>query len=253
MIIKTAAIIPARYASVRFPGKPLALLAGKPIIEHVYKAASDSGLFDVITVATDNETIRNAVEKFGGKVIMTSSEHKSGSDRIAEANELIKADLIVNIQGDEPFISQKPLKELLSAFNDANVQVASLMHKICKKEIADPNNVKVVCDNLGFAMYFSRSPIPFDRDGKSNIEYMKHVGVYAFRSSALNDFVSLPEGKLEVVEKLEQLRYLENGFRIKMIRTEYLGIGIDTPQDLEKAEQLYFQIKKEINITKQCD
>jgi 3-deoxy-manno-octulosonate cytidylyltransferase (CMP-KDO synthetase) len=236
--MKVIAVIPARYASTRFPGKALALLQGKPIIQHVYEAALSSGLFADVLVATDDERISHAVSSFNGLVVMTSSRHLSGSDRIAEVVSKMDCDIIFNIQGDEPFISKQPLSDLKEVFEDPTVQVASLMHELTDLcEIENPGNVKVVCDQDGNALYFSRAVIPYDRDGNSTVTYWKHIGVYAYRKKALLRFVSMPQGTLERIESLEQLRLLENGISIRMVQTDYKGIGIDTPEDLEKARQ----------------
>ncbi len=241
MNIKPVIVIPARFASSRFPGKPLVHLGNKPIIQHVYEAVQKLGL--PVIVATDNEMIFKAVKSFGANVEMTSDKHQSGSDRIAEVVEKLDYDVIINVQGDEPFIQIEPLKELLQAFEDKTVDVASLMHKIdSKDEITNPNNVKVVCSKEGYALYFSRCPIPFNRDKIDAVDYYKHIGVYAYRKSALMDFIKLPMSKLEGIEKLEQLRFLENNYRIKMVKTNYKAIGIDTPEDLVKAEE-YLQAK----------
>jgi 3-deoxy-manno-octulosonate cytidylyltransferase (CMP-KDO synthetase) len=234
------AVIPARYDSVRFPGKPLATLYGKPIIQHVYQKVINTELFDDVIVATDDQRIFDAIIQFDGKVMLTSKKHQSGTDRVAEICEKIKCDIVVNVQGDEPFISKKPLEELIFSFNDKKVEVASLMHKI-NSDLENPNYVKVVCDINNFALYFSRSVIPFIRDHKSRysaFDYYKHIGVYAFRKDTLLKFVALPQSRLEKIEKLEQLRMLQNGIRIKMVETEYTGIGIDTPEDLKKAEKI---------------
>ena len=241
--MKVIAIIPARYDSSRFPGKPLAKLGSKTIIQHVFERTRDTGLFSEVIVGTDDQRIFEEVDAFGGKVTITSKTHRSGSDRIAEVCRKMEcckdADIVVNVQGDEPFISKEPLERIINAFNDENVQVASLMHHL-KKNIDDTNNVKVVCDINNFALYFSRSVIPQDRDKNKDFkpEYFKHIGVYAFRREVLFQFVNLPESRLEQIEKLEQLRLLENGIPIKMIETEYKGIGIDTPADLDKARSL---------------
>ncbi|NQV17063.1 MAG: 3-deoxy-manno-octulosonate cytidylyltransferase [Armatimonadetes bacterium] len=238
--MKVVAIIPARFASTRFPGKPLAMLGNKSLIQRVYDSATQTDLFDKIIVATDDKRIFDKVEQFGGEVVFTSKHPKSGTDRIAEVCKNLEAEIIINIQGDEPFISKKPLQKLISAFDEPIVQVASLMHKLME-EIENPNIVKVVCDNNNFALYFSRSPIPFIRTPhpaprNPQPEFFKHIGVYAFRREALFKFIQLPIGKLEQIEKLEQLRLLENGIKIKMVETSYQGIGIDTPEDLKKAE-----------------
>ena len=233
--LKSIIVIPARFASTRFPGKPLVNLANKPIIQHVYEAVQ--GLNLPIIIATDNEIIAKRVEKFGATCVLTSETHQSGSDRIAEVVKKLDYDLIINVQGDEPFIQIEPLKKLILAFEDKSVSVASLMHKLVSSEnINNPNNVKVVCGTNNQALYFSRSPIPFNRDNKSDVSYFKHVGVYAYTKQALLEFVKLPMGKLESIEKLEQLRFLENGYKIKMVETTYTGIGIDTPEDLLAAE-----------------
>jgi 3-deoxy-manno-octulosonate cytidylyltransferase (CMP-KDO synthetase) len=237
--MKVIAIIPARYDSTRFPGKALAILNGKPIIQLVYEAAMKTELFSEVIVATDDERIYTVVNGFQGLAVMTSPTHKSGSDRIAEVAQNIDCDVVFNIQGDEPFITKQPLSDLKDVFHDHTVQVASLLHEIKDScEIEDPGNVKVICDRLGNALYFSRAQIPFDRDGKYPVTYWKHIGVYAYRKKTLLRFVATPQGNLERIESLEQLRLLENGIPIRMVRTSYKGIGIDTPEDLEKARKL---------------
>lgn len=238
--MRIIAVIPARYGSSRFPGKPLALLNNKPIIQQVYQQVKKSGLFDEILIATDDSRIYEEAMKFNANVVMTSSKHQSGTDRIAEACDKFESDfdIVVNIQGDEPFITKKPLQDLISVFKDKNIQVGSLMHRL-ESEINNPNNVKVITDNDGFALYFSRSVIPYNRDGLKDILYFKHVGVYAFRRKTLYQFVNLPPSSLEKIEKLEQLRLLENNIKIKMVETNYKGIGIDTPEDLVKAEKIF--------------
>ena len=236
--MKFVAVIPARWQSSRFPGKPLALLNNKPIIQHVYENVLNSGLFDQVIIATDSQKILDAVHAFGGNAQMTSTEHRSGTDRVAEVCQNLDFDIVVNIQGDEPFISLLPLKQLTDAFSDPQVKIASLMHLLTGK-IDDNNQVKVVCDNQGNALYFSRSVIPYNRDYNPDTYYYGHVGVYAFRKESLFKFIDLPPAKLENIEKLEQLRLLENGIRIKMIETEYSGIGIDTPEDLVQAEKKF--------------
>lgn len=234
--MKAIIIIPARFASTRFPGKPLVNLANKPIIQHVYEAVKELNL--PIIIATDNEMIKKRVESFGAKCILTAENHPSGTDRIAEVVKNMNYDLIINVQGDEPFIKIQPLKELIEAFNDKSINLASLMHEINDEaEITNPNNVKVVCGNDNQALYFSRSPIPYNRDNIEKVIYYKHVGVYAYTKEALLAFVKLEQGKLEKIEKLEQLRFLENGYKIKMVKTNYTGIGIDTPEDLIEAEK----------------
>ncbi len=234
--MKIVAIIPARFDSVRFPGKPLKLLKGKPIIQYVYEQVSKSKLFDDVIVATDDQRIFDVVNSFG-KVMITSKKHKSGSDRIAEVASKIDCEIVVNVQGDEPFISKEPLQKLLSAFTDENVQVASLMHPILE-DIENPNIVKVFCDKNNDALNFSRISNP-----KSQIKIFQHIGVYAFRKNVLFKFVKLTMSKSERNEKLEQLRLLENGIKIRMVETDYIGVGIDTPEDLERAEKLLFKRK----------
>lgn len=240
--MKIIAVIPARYASTRFPAKLMQDLGGKTVILRTYEAAVATQLFDDVFVVTDSQLIFDEIQKNNGKAIMSIKEHESGSDRIAEAVENMEVDVVVNVQGDEPFINKKPLEELIAIFkNDTNKQVdlASLMFQITdKEEINNPNNVKVITDQQGFALYFSRSVIPFPRDEHAGVRYMKHIGIYAFRKAALLDFYRLPMLSLEASEKLEQLRYLEYGKRIKMIETTDGSIGIDTLEDLEKARKL---------------
>jgi 3-deoxy-manno-octulosonate cytidylyltransferase (CMP-KDO synthetase) len=240
--MKIIAVIPARYASTRFPAKLMQDLGGKTVIRRTYEAAVSANLFDDVFVVTDSELIYKEIISNGGKAIMSIKEHESGSDRIAEAIENMEVDLVINVQGDEPFINKKPLEELIEVFkNDVEkkVDLGSLMFQITdKEEINNPNNVKVITDQEGFALYFSRSVIPFPRDENAGVRYMKHIGIYAFRKQALLDFYSLPMLSLEASEKLEQLRYLEYGKRIKMVETTHGSIGIDTEEDLEKARKL---------------
>lgn len=237
--MKIIAVIPARYASTRFPAKLMQDLGGKTVITRTYEAAIETQLFDDVFVVTDSELIYSEINSKGGKAIMSVNQHESGSDRIAEAIENIEADIIVNVQGDEPFINKEPLAAVLNEFQkDAKkeIDLASLMREISNWEaIENPNNVKVVVDQNNFALYFSRSVIPFPRDKNAGVRYFQHIGIYAFRKQALLDFAKLPMKSLEASEKLEQLRYLEYGKRIKMIETAHVGIGIDTPEDLEKA------------------
>ena len=230
------AAIPARYAATRFPGKLMQVLGNKTIIRHVYDNTVSTGLFNDVFVVTDSDIIYKEIKDNGGKVIMSKKEHESGSDRIAEAITEMNIDVIVNVQGDEPFIKKEPLEKLVRLFNDDSIQVASLMRKISKEEATNSNNVKVVTDKSGYALYFSRSIIPYQRDEKLNNEYFLHVGVYAYKKNALITFTKLPQSQLEKIEKLEQLRYLENGIKIKMAETDYKNIAIDTPEDLEKAK-----------------
>ena len=240
--MKIIAVIPARYASTRFPAKLMQDLGGKSVIVRTYEAAIATNLFDDVFVVTDSTLIYNEIIAHNGKAIMSIKEHESGSDRIAEAVENIAVDVVVNVQGDEPFIDKKPLEELIEVFkkdNDKKVDLASLMFQITdKEEINSPNNVKVIVDQQNFALYFSRSVIPFPREENVGVRYMKHIGIYAFRKQALLDFYSLPMLSLEASEKLEQLRYLEYGKRIKMVETAHGSIGIDTPEDLEKARKM---------------
>lgn len=237
--MKTIAVIPARYASTRFPAKLMQDLGGKTVILRTYEAAVETKLFDDVFVVTDSEIIFNEIVSNGGKAIMSIKEHESGSDRIAEAVANMDVDIVINVQGDEPFINKEPLQKVIEIFkNDEarQVDLASLMREITdESEINNPNNVKVVVDQTGFALYFSRSVIPYPRDKNAGVRYFQHIGIYAFRKQAIMDFYSLPMKSLEASEKLEQLRYLEFGKRIKMVETSHVGIGIDTPEDLEKA------------------
>jgi 3-deoxy-manno-octulosonate cytidylyltransferase (CMP-KDO synthetase) len=241
--MKVIAVIPARYASTRFPAKLMQDLGGKTVIARTYEAAINTNLFDDVFVATDSDLIFNEIVSQGGKVIMSIKEHESGSDRIAEAVSNLDVDVVINIQGDEPFIDEDSLAKLIQVYkNDdkGEVDLASLMREITAiKDIENPNNVKVVVDQSGFALYFSRSVIPYPREKNVGVRYLQHVGIYAFRKKALLDFYSLPMKSLEASEKLEQLRYLEFGKRIKMVETTHIGIGIDTPEDLEKARRFF--------------
>ncbi|ESU27156.1 3-deoxy-manno-octulosonate cytidylyltransferase [Flavobacterium limnosediminis JC2902] len=240
--MKIIAVIPARYASTRFPAKLMQDLGGKTVILRTYEAAVETKLFDDVFVVTDSDLIYNEIVNNGGKAIMSIKEHESGSDRIAEAVENMEVDVVINVQGDEPFINKKPLEQVIEIFkNDAEkkVDLASLMFEIKdKSEIENPNNVKVIVDQQGFALYFSRSVIPYPREENVGVRYMKHIGIYAFRKEALMDFYRLPMLALEASEKLEQLRYLEYGKRIRMVETDHGSIGIDTLEDLEKARKL---------------
>lgn len=240
--MKIIAVIPARYASTRFPAKLMQDLGGKTVISRTYEAAVNTNLFDDVFVVTDSELIFDEIVSNGGKAIRSSKEHESGSDRIAEAVENLDVDIVVNVQGDEPFINKEPLEKVLEVFrNDIEnkVDLASLMREITDTDaITNPNNVKVVTDQHNFALYFSRSVIPYPREVNVGVRYMQHIGIYAFRKQALLDFYNLPMKSLEASEKLEQLRYLEYGKRIKMVETSHVGIGIDTPEDLEKAREM---------------
>lgn len=240
--MKIIAVIPARYASTRFPAKLLQDLGGKTVILRTYEAAVGTQLFDDVFVVTDSDLIFDEIISNGGKAIMSIREHESGSDRIAEAVVNLDVEIVVNVQGDEPFIDKEPLMKLIEIFRkdvSREVDLASLMREIKDEEVINnPNNVKVVTDQNGFALYFSRSVIPYPREKDVGVRYMQHIGIYAFRKQALLDFYSLPMKSLEASEKLEQLRYLEFGKRIKMIETTHVGIGIDTPEDLEKARRM---------------
>ena len=232
-------MIPARYSASRFPGKLMKDLGGKPVILRTYEAALNTNLFDEVYVVTDSDIIYKTIEKAEGKVIMSKKEHECGSDRIAEAVENIDVDIVINVQGDEPFIDEISLFKLIEVFkNDSKneVDLASLKVQITNKEdIENPNNVKVITDVDNLAIYFSRSVIPFHRDKNIAVKYFKHKGVYAFRKQALLDFYKTPITPLEAAEKIEAIRYQEIGKKIKMIETSIESIGIDTPEDLEKA------------------
>lgn len=237
------AVIPARYASTRLPGKPLVPLAGKPMIawvwERVRRAASVSG----VVVATDDERIRSAVEAFGGEAVLTRSEHRSGTERVGEvAAARQDVEIFVNVQGDEPLIEPAAIDQAVEALRtDGQVSVATLAVPITNPaDIMDPNVVKAVLDFDGNALYFSRAPIPWvrDRGGPVHARHLKHLGLYVFRREALLDFATFPEGDLERVEQLEQLRWLENGYRIRVVETEYDSIGVDVPEDVQRVEQL---------------
>lgn len=237
------AIIPARYASTRFPGKPLALLAGKPVIQHVYEQVTK--VLPEAWVATDDSRIFDAVERFGGKAVMTRADHKSGTDRIEEAAEKIgtDADVIVNVQGDEPFIQPSQIETLCALFDNPSTQIATLGKPFTSMDAAkNPNSPKIVTDNNGFALYFSRSVIPFVRGKEEetwldNYPYLKHLGIYAYRRDVLREVTSLPMSSLEKAESLEQLRWLQNGYRIRVGVTDVETVGIDTPADLQRAEE----------------
>lgn len=241
------AVIPARLGSERLPGKPLRLLGGRPLIERVYHAAKSTSLFREIFVLTDSEEIRKCVESFGGGSLLTSVECSSGTDRILEVRERLTGGVIVNIQGDEPFIDKESLQSLLAAFDEEEVEIASLMHREDDPEkLNNPNIVKVVVDLSSYSLYFSRSQIPYFRSKEKlgKISCYRHIGVYAFRKRILDSLADLTPGALEKIERLEQLRWLENGYRIKMVNTYYDGFGIDTEADLSKAELRYRSMKR---------
>jgi 3-deoxy-manno-octulosonate cytidylyltransferase (CMP-KDO synthetase) len=240
--MKIIAVIPARYASTRFPAKLMQDLGGKTVITRTYEAAVKTNLFDAVFVVTDSELIYNEIISVGGKAIRSIKEHESGSDRIAEAVENLDVDIVVNVQGDEPFINKETLAAVLEVFrSDAKqeIDLASLMREITDWEVIEnPNNVKVIVDQNGLALYFSRAVIPYPREKNVGVRYFQHIGIYAFRKQALLDFYKLPMKSLEASEKLEQLRYLEYGKKIKMVETTHVGIGIDTPEDLENARKM---------------
>ncbi|MCF6297874.1 MAG: 3-deoxy-manno-octulosonate cytidylyltransferase [Flavobacteriaceae bacterium] len=237
--MKIIAMIPARYGATRFPGKLMADLSGKPVIVRTYEATVATKLFDAVYVVTDSETIKEEIERYGGNAIMSIKEHECGTDRIAEAVENMDIDVVVNVQGDEPFVKKKSLKKVIDVFYDkdaAQIDLASLMQEITDwKDIADPNYVKVIVDQNDYALYFSRSPIPYPRDKDADVRYFGHIGVYAFRKQAILDFYNLPMLPLEATEKVEGIRFLEYGKKIKMVEIDFMGIGIDTPEDLKKA------------------
>ena len=241
--MKIISMIPARYSASRFPGKLMQDLGGKTVIRRTYEATVATKLFDDVFVVTDSEIIYDEIINNGGKAIMSKKEHDCGSDRIAEAVEHLDIDVVINVQGDEPFTDRESLSKLIDVFKtdyEKSIDLASLMvHITDLDEINNPNTVKVIVDNTNFALYFSRSPIPYPRDKNVNVKYFKHKGVYAFRKEAILDFYRLPMLPLEASEKLEQLRYLEYGKRIKMVETHVQGVEIDTPEDLERAKKLW--------------
>ena len=241
--MKVIAMIPARYEATRFPGKLMQDLAGKSVILRTYEATINTGLFEKVFVVTDSKIIYDEIKKNGGDVLMSSLEHESGSDRIAEAAHDIECDIIVNVQGDEPFTESESLKRLIEVFSfdkAKQIDLASLMVKIDdEKEINNSNCVKVITDKDNFALYFSRSVIPFNRSFNKKLKYYKHKGVYAFRKATLLEFTNLPILKLEESEKIECLRFLEHGKKIKMVESNVQGVEIDTPSDLEKAISLW--------------
>ena len=232
--MKKLAIIPARYASSRFPGKPLIDLDGKTMIQRVYEGVVNSKLFDDVVVATDDQRIMDNVNSFGGEALLTNSSHKSGTDRCGEVIErYTDAEIVVNIQGDEPLVNREQLETLLSAFNNKDVEIATLgSPKITSAEIQNPNRIKIVLDHQSDALYFSRSPIPYER-AENEYPYLKHIGLYGFRAKTLRQLVQLPPTKLEVTEGLEQLRWLFNGYKIRVIETEIETPNIDVPEDVE--------------------
>jgi 3-deoxy-manno-octulosonate cytidylyltransferase (CMP-KDO synthetase) len=239
--MKIIAFIPARYDSTRFPGKPLALIAGKPMIRHVYRCALSCPDISDVFVATDNERIFRCVQEFGGKAIMTGQKHPSGTDRVAEAAQKINLkmdDIIINIQGDQPLFKPSPISQMIAPLlEDRDLPMSTLMYRITDElEVQHPDVVKLVTDNEGFALYFSRSPIPFFRDADSDQTHYKHLGFYGYRMEFLTTFAGLPVGRLESAEKLEPLRFLEYGYRIKVVESQHDSIEIDKEKDIEKVE-----------------
>lgn len=236
---RAIALIPARYAATRFKGKLMADLGGKSVIRRTYESTVATGLFDEVIVVTDSDTIYNEITAHGGKAVMSKHDHESGSDRIAEAAKDMNVDIVVNVQGDTPFVKKEPLEKLLQQFGDRTVQVGSLMQELKEIQfIEDPNYVKVAVDKNNNALFFSRSVIPYPRNKEISITYYEHIGVYAFRKQALLDFTGWPVSPLENAEKIECLRYLENGVSIRMVITDYMGVEIDTPEDLQRAAEL---------------
>lgn len=238
--MKAVALIPARYDSVRFPGKLLKMINGKTVIARTYTSALATGLFDEVVIVTDSDAIREEIEAIGGRVVMSQRKHECGTDRIAEAVATLDGDVFVNVQGDEPFVQKEPLQKLLQVFEGqvgAKIQVASLVQKVKDPaHIDDPNYVKVVLDMRMFAMYFSRSPIPYIRDEAKGFSHYEHIGVYAFRKMPLMEFAQWPQSPMERAEKIECLRFLENSVPIKMVMTPYMGVQIDVPEDIDRAE-----------------
>ncbi len=232
--MKIAALIPARYASTRLPAKLVQDLGGLSVIQRTYQSTVASEVFDEVWVVTDHPQIEAQILALGGKVVVSKKEHESGSDRIAEALQEVDADLIVNVQGDEPFQDAKTLRDLVSVFSNPAIQVASLMNVLDAGQVQNPNFVKVVVDENRRAIYFSRSPIPYNREG-DNLSYWRHIGVYAYRREMLLSFTQWPKGYLEQVEVLEQLRLVEKGVSIQMVETIHQAIAIDTQEDLDRA------------------
>jgi 3-deoxy-manno-octulosonate cytidylyltransferase (CMP-KDO synthetase) len=233
------AMIPARYAATRFPAKLMQKLGSKTVIMHTYDNTKATGLFNEVVVVTDSKIIYDEVLSHGGKAVMSKKEHESGSDRIAEAVADMEVNIVLNVQGDTPFVKREPLEKLLKCFDDSTVQVASMMQVLTKEsEINDPNFVKVAVDRNMNSLFFSRSVIPYPRDKKAPVTYYEHIGVYAFRKQALLNFTNWPVTPLEAAEKIECLRYLEYGIPLRMVVVDYMGVEIDTPEDLEKAGKL---------------
>ena len=244
--MKVLCVIPARYASTRLPGKPLSMIAGKPMIQHVYERACQAQLPDEVVVATDNELVEKAVLDFGGKAVMTSPDHPSGTDRLAEVALMYSdVDVIVNVQGDEPMIPPEVIDRLAEAFNsDADLNMATMKVVMDEEDYENPAAVKVVTDQQGYALYFSRSLMPYPRNKPEGFKVFKHVGIYAYRRNFLLKYAVLAPTPLEKAESLEQLRALENGYKIKVLESDFQGIGVDTPEDLAAVNALFEKMKK---------
>ena len=244
--MKVLCVIPARYASTRLPGKPLSMIAGKPMIQHVYERACQAQLPDEVVVATDNELVEKAVLDFGGKAVMTSPDHPSGTDRLAEVALMYPdVDVIVNVQGDEPMIPPEVIDRLAETFNtDADLNMATMKVVMAEEDYENPAAVKVVTDQQGYALYFSRSLMPYPRNKPEGFKVFKHVGIYAYRRNFLLKYAALTPTPLEKAESLEQLRALENGYKIKVLESDFQGIGVDTPEDLAAVNALFEKMKK---------
>ena len=244
--MKVLCVIPARYASTRLPGKPLSMIAGKPMIQHVYERACQAQLPNEVVVATDNELVEKAVLDFGGKAVMTSPDHPSGTDRLAEVALMYPdVDVIVNVQGDEPMIPPEVIDRLAEAFNgDADLNMATMKVVMDEEDYENPAAVKVVADQQGYALYFSRSLMPYPRNKPEGFKVFKHVGIYAYRRNFLLKYAALAPTPLEKAESLEQLRALENGYKIKVLESDFQGIGVDTPEDLAAVNALFEKMKK---------
>lgn len=238
--MEAIAVIPARYAARRFPGKPLALILGKPMIQWVYENAAKCKIVDRVIVATDNSDIADTVKGFGGEVCMTAATHKTGTDRVAEVAKSIEAQVVINVQGDEPLLPSEAIEQAAVALlNEKDVCIGTLKTKIRnKKDISDPNIVKVVTDSRGFALYFSRSPIPFVRSERSDFDFFRHIGLYVYNRDFLLKYTALQQSDLEKAENLEQLRALSYGFKIKVTETDYYPLGVDVPEDIHRVEKL---------------
>lgn len=249
--MKAIAVIPARYASTRLPGKPLLDICGKPLIQHVWETVSRARGLDEVVVATDDARIAHAVQAFGGKVCMTSPDCRSGSDRVREVAASLAADVYVNVQGDEPLLEASAIERLRDVFTeDASVQVATLCSRISEEQARSPHQVKVIRDHAGNALYFSRAPLPFVRDSGESTEFLGHVGIYAYRADALRSFASLPFSPLEQAEKLEQLRFLQAGIPVRVLEVPPMGAGVDTPEDLERVCAVVRKRRHEVALKK---